>query len=60
MTPQQETDRRRAHAASVALQARIKRENAAHDARYGVQRAWIEAMRRITTQEQQKENRGAP
>ena len=60
MTAQQETDRRRAHAASVALQARIKRENAAHDARYGVQRAWIEAMRRITTQDIQKENRGAP
>ena len=32
MTAQQETDRRRAHAASVALQARIKKENAAHDA----------------------------
>lgn len=32
MTPQQETDLRRAQAASKALQARIKKENAAHDA----------------------------
>lgn len=32
MTAQQETDQRRALAASQALQARIKKENAAHDA----------------------------
>lgn len=50
MTAQQETDRRRAHAASVALQARIKRENAAYDAQ----------QERLRTEEQQKEKRGAP
>ena len=32
MMPQQETDLRRAQAASKALQARIKKENAEHDA----------------------------
>lgn len=32
MTAQQQTEMNRAHAASLAAQARIKREHAAHDA----------------------------
>ena len=32
MTAQQETDRRRAHAATVAMQAKAKRDDAAYDA----------------------------
>ena len=48
MTAQQETDRRRAHAASVAAQARIKKANAAHD-------ALTERMRVLAKQEQQRE-----
>lgn len=57
MTAQQETDRRRAHAASVALQARIKRENAAYDAQ---QERCLRMLDKLREQEQQKEKRGAP
>ena len=53
MTAQQETDRRRAHAASVAMQARIKRENAAHDRRMEYLRG--KTMRQIPEEQKQKE-----
>ena len=56
MTAQQETDRRRAHAASVAMQAKAKQKNAAHDA----QQERLRMLDKLRAQEQQKENRGAP
>lgn len=56
MTAQQETDLRRAQAASQALQARIRRENAAHDRRMDYLRG--KTLRQIAAQQQQK--KGAP
>ena len=56
MTAQQETDRRRAHAASVAMQAKAKRDDAAHDA----QQERLRMLDKLRAQEQQKEKRGAP
>lgn len=51
MTAQQETDRRRAHAASVAMQAKAKQKNAAHDA----QKERLRFLDKFRIQEQQRE-----
>lgn len=56
MTAQQQTDLRRAHAASLAAQARIRRENAAYDRRQDYLRG--KTLRQIAAQQQQK--KGAP
>ena len=53
MTAQQETDRNRALAASKALQARIKKENAAHDA----QEERLRVLDKFRIQEQQREKK---
>lgn len=55
MTAQQQTDLRRAHAASLAAQARIRRENAAHNRRQDLSG---KTLRQIAAQQQQK--KGAP
>ena len=56
MTAQQETDRRRAHAASLAAQAKAKRDDAAYDA----QQERLRMLDKLREQEQQKEKRCAP
>lgn len=54
MTAQQETDRNRALAASLALQARIKRENTAWDRRMDCLRG--KTLRQIAAEQKQKEH----
>ena len=50
MTAQQQTDLRRAHAASVAAQAKAKRESAEYDA----------AQQERAAQQQQQQRKGTP
>lgn len=58
MTAQQETDRRRAHAASLAAQAKAKAKR--DDAAYDAQQERLRMLDKLRAQEQQKEKRGAP
>lgn len=52
MTAQQQTEMNRAHAASLAAQARIRRENAAWDRRQAYQRA--KPLRQIAAEQKER------